>query len=141
MAVEIKKDHDVLTLLASTTSAVNGNGDSVRLAGMVNAMAFTLDLTAAATAVGDLLDVYVQTMIDGTNWLDVARFTRCLGNGGALRYTTKLTADLVLAEFETGTGLAAAAIRDLLGDQWRIRWAITDTGAASFTFSVVACPM
>lgn len=110
---------------------------------MVNAMAFVLDLTAAATEVGDLLDVYVQTKVDGANWLDVGHFTQCLGNGGAKRYVTKLTAQLATAEFENATALAAAAVRNLLGDEWRVRWAITDAGDdnASFTFSVAACPM
>jgi len=85
----------------------------------------------------------VQTKIDGTNWLDVAHFTQCLGNGGALRYVTKVIASVATAEFENGAALGAAAVRNLLGDEWRVRWTHTDAGVdnGSFTFSVVACPM
>lgn len=143
MAVVVKPDHDFVTLLASTVETATDNGTSVRLASMPNAMAFTLDLTAAATDVGDTLDVYVQTMADGTNWVDVVHFTQCLGNGGALTYIAKIVADVTTAEFEDGAPLGAPAVRNVLGDEWRVRWAIVDAGVAnaSFTFSVVACPM
>lgn len=144
MALQPKKDHDVVTLLASGARTATSTGTTaVRLPGMVNGLGFVLDVTAAATEVGDLLDVYIQTKLDGTNWVDVQRFTQVLGNGGALRYVAKITAGAAMTEFENGTGLGAAAIRNLLGDEWRTRYVVTDAGAAnaSFTFSVTACPM
>jgi len=141
--MDAKKVHDVVELSASAAKTVTGNGSSVRLPGMVNGFAFVLDLTAAATDVGDLLDVYVQTKIDGTNWLDVVHFTQCLGNGGTKRYVSKIVAGAACAEFENGSALGAAGKRDLLGDEWRARWTVVDAGTddASFTFSVTACPM
>jgi len=109
---------------------------------MVNAMAFTLDVTVDESTAADKLDVYVQTKLDGTNWTDVAHFTQHDGNAGAKRYLTKIIAQIAQAEFEVGSALGAAGVRNLLGDEWRVRWAITDDSqSASYTFSVAACPM
>ena len=126
-------------ILASAARTADGTGDAVVLDGF-EILLFQLDVTAAATAVDDTLDVYVQTLIDGTNWIDVVHFTQVLGNGGAKRYIAKISASLALTEFEVGTALGAAAVRNLIGSQWRARWAITDADDdnASFTFSVKA---
>lgn len=145
MALKVKQVHDVVTLLASSSTAagaVDTAGSAVRLPGMVNAMAFVLDVTAAATDAADTLDVKVETKIDGTNWLDVIHFTQCLGNGGAKRYIEKLVADVACAGFENATALGAGNTRDLLGDEYRASWVQVDADSdASFTFSVTAIPM
>lgn len=132
----------VKTLLASAARTVTSTGeDAVRLSDAPNGYVFICDLTATATDVGDLLDVFVQTKI-GDLWVDVVYFTRMGGTVGAKRYITKVTGDLATAEFEVGTGLVAANVRNLIGDQWRVRYVVTDANAnASFTFSVVAIPM
>lgn len=130
-----------ITLQASAAKTETGNGSAVSFPGLPhNGIIIEFDLTAAATDAGDTLDVYVQTIIDGTNWVDVAHFTQCLGNGGAKRYFAKILSSTAQAEFENGTALGAAAIRNLVGNEWRVRWAITDAGTAnaSFTFSVIA---
>jgi hypothetical protein len=133
------------TLLASTTTvagALNVNSDAVRLAGMVNAIAFVLDVSAAATDAADTLDVKVQTKLDGTNWVDVIHFTQCVGNGGAKRYFEKLVADVACAGFENAAALGAGNTRDLLGDEWRVNYVQVDADSdASFSFSVIAIPM
>jgi hypothetical protein len=108
---------------------------------MVNAFAFVLDVTAAATAAGDHLDVYVQTKLDGTNWVDVVHFTQLDGNGGTKRYFEKVVAGPAFAGFENGTALGEGEVRDLAGNPWRVRYVVTDVDDPSFTFSVVACPM
>ena len=144
MATQVKKVYDAVTLLASAARTATSTGTTaVRLPKGMQGVAFVLDVTAAATAVGDLLDVYVQTKLDGTNWVDVQRFTQVLGDGGAKRYYAKLNAGAAMTEFENATGLGEHSIRDLIGDDWRTRYVITDAGAddASFTFSVVACSM
>ena len=143
MALETKRDHDALALLASAArTAATGEGDSTRLAYQVNGFAFTLDVTVDESTAADKLNVYVQTKLDGTNWTDVVHFTEHLGNAGAKRYITKIVAQIAQAEFEVGTPLGAAGIRNLFGDEWRVRWAITNgSQSASFTFSVTACPM
>ena len=132
------------SLHASGAETATGTGTvTAYLPGGVNGVVVTLDVTAAATEVGDLLDVYVQTKADGTNWLDVCHFTQVLGNGGAKRYVDKIHATGAVTAFETGSALGAAAQRDIMGKQWRCRWTVTDAGAdnASWTFSVYAQPM
>jgi hypothetical protein len=127
-------------LQASTTQTVTGAGTAVAGLGEFTQLLLELDVTAAAAAVGDTLDVFLQTTIDGTNWVDIAHFTQVLGNGGAKRYFAKILATGALTEFENGAALAAAAQRAICGDQYRVRWAIVDGGAhgQSFTFSVTA---
>lgn len=122
-------------LLASAARTADGTGDAAVLDGF-EVLLFQLDVTAAANAAGDKLNVYVQTTIDGTNWIDALHFTEILGNGGAKRFIAKLSASLAMTEFETGTALGAAASRNLIGSRWRIRWAVTSADAPSFTFSV-----
>lgn len=146
LMLKVKRDHDAITLLASTTTAagaVDSQGAAVYLPGMVRAYGFVLDLTNAATDVGDTLDVKVQTKIDGTNWLDVVHFTQILGNGSnTLRFIEKCAARPAFAGFEVGTALTAGNVRDLLGDVWRVKYDQVDADTdASFTFSVTACPM
>lgn len=128
-----------IVLLSAGAQTETGTGSAVVAEGF-EVMEFQLNVTAAATAAGDTLDVYVQTTIDGTNWIDIVHFTQVLGDGGAKRYLSKVSASLALTEFEVGTALGAAAVRHLVGDQYRVRWAITDatTDDASFTFSVTA---
>jgi hypothetical protein len=127
-------------LLPSAARTVTGTGEAVLTMEGFSSLTFQLDLTSAATESGDTLDVFVQTPADGTNWIDIVHFTQALGNGGAKRFIAKIVADAALTEFEAGTALGAAASRAIFGDQYRVRWAITDSGTAnaSFTFSVVA---
>jgi len=142
--LQAKQDYDALSLIASAArTAATGSGSAVRLPGMMNAVVFILDVTAAATDAGDLLDVYVQTKADWINWVDVVHFTQCSGTGSTKRYFAKLIANGALTEFENASALGAASARHIIGDDWRVRWAITDVGGddASFTFSVWACPM
>jgi len=143
---------NVTTVRASAEVLADGTGDAVRLWTMVNGITFTLDVTAAEEDAQDLLDVYVQTKLDGTNWTDVLRFTQVLGNGGAVRHIGKVTAQLATTMFANGTTLAAGAVRNMLGDEWRVRWDVTEAGPPgdtsgsgvgllAFTFSVTACPL
>lgn len=128
-----------IVLQASAAKTATGTGTAVTGLGEWRVLILQLDVTAAATDAGDTLDVYVQTTIDGTNWVDVYHFTQVLGNGGAKRYYGKLIWDAALTEFENAAALAAAGGRAIVGDQYRVRWAITDADAdCSFTFSVTA---
>jgi hypothetical protein len=118
----------------------NGQSSPIRLPA-APAVGFVLDVTAAGSAADDLLDVFVQTKI-GDNWFDVVHFTQVLGNGGAKRYVAKVVGALATAEYEVGSALAAAAVRNLLGDEWAARWVVTNgAGTHSFTFSVTAVPL
>lgn len=127
---------------ARTATDADGTTASGTLPGVGDAstIEFELDVTVAATAVDDTLDVFIQTTIDGTNWIDVVSFTQVLGNGGAKRYVAKITKSEPQAMFEASAALAAGSVRNILGKRYRARWAITDAGAddASFTFSITA---
>ncbi len=135
---------DAVALQASGAETDTGTGTVTGvLPGGVNGVILTLDVTVAATAVGDTLNVFVQTKTDGTNWVDVCHFTEVVGDGGAKQYVDKIHAHGAVTMFETGAALSASAQRDLIGSAWRCRWVVVDadTDDASFTFSVVAVPM
>ena len=130
-----------VVLLASGARTETGTGNAVEGLGEFKTLFCELDVTAAATISGDTLDVFVQTSVDGTNWVDVMHFTQILGNGGAKRYFAKIIHDAALTEFENGAALGAAAARAIIGGKYRVRWDVADTGTAgdaSFTFSVTA---
>jgi hypothetical protein len=132
-------------LIAPTTTVAGaiaaGTGSAVSILGQPRAMAFVLDVTAAATDVGDTLDVKVQCRLDGTNWVDVCSFTQVLGNGGAKRHIGKINADIAQAML-ADAALAAGSVRNLQGEVYRVAYAQVDAdNNASFTFSVTACPM
>ena len=132
------------TLLASgARTATSAGTDAVFLPDAPNGVTFVLDVTAAATEVDDTLDVFIQTQIDGTNWVDVVSFTQVLGNGGAKRHIGKIANATAMTMFENGTALSAGNVRNIIGDQWRARYVVTDadTDNASFTFSITACVM
>lgn len=143
MALLPKNVPDATTLLASAARTATSTGEAaVRLPGMVNAFAFTLDVTVDESTAADLLDVYVQTKLDGSKWTDVVHFPQHAGNATAKRYIEKIVASPAFAGFEVGSALGAGAVRDLLGDDWRVRFTVVDdSSSASFTFSVAACPM
>lgn len=133
-----------VTLLASAAQTATNTGTTAVRLPDATAYAFVLDVTNAATDAGDTLDVFIQTKLDGTNWVDVVHFTQVLGNGSnTLRFISKITGDVATAEFNNATALGAAAVRNLIGDEWRVRFAVVDSGDANqtFTFSVTAIPM
>jgi hypothetical protein len=128
------------TILASTAVTATSTGTTaVYIPAIKSGLVAVLDVTAAGTLVGDTLDVYLQTEVN-SSWYDVIRFTQVLGNGGAKKFVHKIIGEAATVEYETGTGLAAAADRDLFGDSWRTRYVVTNGGGThAFTFSVVVC--
>lgn len=132
-----------IPLLGAAARTAMGAGEAVPLwleHGDARGVALVLDVTAAATASGDTLDVFVQTRPDGGNWMDVVAFTQVLGDGGAKRFVAKVASEQALSAFEAAATLSAGSVRHLLGRDWRVRWAISEADAASFTFSVTAVP-
>ena len=120
MALNTKRDHDAVQLIAASPSlategwSLEGEGDSHRLAYQVNAFVFVLDVTATASVAGDWLLVYIQTKLDGTNWTDVT-------SGAFTQATTTTIERITVATFD--------------GAFVRIAWTITG-GTPSFTFNV-----
>jgi len=122
---------------ASATEAVTINAPN-----LYDSAVFLLSVTAAATDVGDTLDVYLQHSPDGgTTWDDFAHFTQVLGNGGVKKFLASW-AHWVTAESEmkapADAGLAAGVLQGPVSSTWRVKWVIVDAGTddASFTFSV-----
>ena len=139
---KVKDASDATTLAASALRSVTENGSAVRLPDAMQGLVCVLDVTVDESTAADTLDVFIQTKVDGTNWVDVIHFTQHVGNATAKRYIAKIAAATAQAEFENGTALGAAAVRHLFGDEWRARWVIVDdSAAAAFTFSVIVCPM
>ncbi len=107
-------------------------------------MMVQLDVTAAATDVGDTLDVYVDMSIDGgTKWNNIAHFTQVLGNGGAKTFVAVIKNDNpgATAVFATTSDAAAGATRQIgFGDRIRLREVCVDAGTqnVSFTYSIKA---
>lgn len=138
----VKKASERVTIASSAARTVTGNtGATGERMALSEAFGFALDVTVGESTANDTLDVFVQTKVDD-NWLDVVHFTQHVGNAGAKRYYSKVTPALATAEFEAGTALSAAAVRNFAGLEWRSRWEITDnSNSASFTFSVTGAPM
>ncbi len=118
----------------------SGDGYVSGLADLV-AVEFELDVTAAATAAADTLDVVIQTRVDNNNWVDVVHFTQVLGNGGTKRYFAKIIATIAETMFENATALAAGSVRNILGYEYLAKWTVVNNTAPSFTFSVHINPI
>lgn len=124
-------------LLPSATREASGTGDEYLADGGWRRLWLALDVDSAADDALDALDVFVQTTIDGTNWIDIAHFSQVAGNDSPSTRVLKVSMLDALTEFEASASLAAGNVRSIFGAQYRARWEITDnTGNASFTFSV-----
>lgn len=129
------------TILASAARIAAGT-QAFSLPEDVKAAIIQLDVTAAATEVDDILAMWVQGTVDGTNYYDIGRFADVLGNGGAKRFLMNLQR-VSLAESDivtpTDASMAAGTVNyGVLPSDLRLKWTVTDAGAdnASFTFAV-----
>lgn len=131
-----------VTLASVTTAAgaVSTSATAYTIQQPFTLAQFTLNVTAAATDVGDTLDVYLDTTFDGgTNWINIIHFTQLLGNGGAKEETSAInpSGNVATAPINTAADAAAGAIRHLLGDQVRVRYVQVDGDSdGTFTFTV-----
>ncbi len=130
-------------LFASTArTAASGNSSEFRFSATPGGLYAVLDVTVDASTSADKLDVFVQTKIDGANWLDVMHFTQHDGDAGAKRYIAKIQRDAAEADVEVLAALAESTVRNIVGTDLRARFAITDDSAsASFTFSLTVRPL
>lgn len=140
----------MLTLVPSSARTTSGNSGilqvSLRL-DRLSAGAFVLDVSAAAAAAGDTLDVYVQSVINGDQgspwWDDFIHFTQVLGNGGAKRIHALWLRDYAPAT-QLGAvqdaAMAAGVLNGPIGDSIRVKWVIGGA-TPSFTFSLGVNPV
>lgn len=129
-------DMPIMTLFSGTLTVTSTGAPGVALPPPYNGIEFVMSLTAAATDAVDTLDAYVQALI-GSVWIDIAHFTQAVGNGGTKRFVCRISPDVDQPFFNNATALAAGQVRNIFGDQYRVRADITDANAnASFSFSV-----
>jgi hypothetical protein len=99
-----------------------------------------LNVLEAATAVGDTLDVYIDTSPDGGNtWINIGHFAQILGNGGAKKQVMALKSDNpgATAVADVTSDAAAGATRQFgIGDRLRYRGVCSTSGV--FTYAVTA---
>jgi hypothetical protein len=100
---------------------------------------FLVDLTAAASVVGDTLDVLIDALApDGLTWLNAIHFPQMLGNGGAKKFFGVLDpTNPGAVTFDVSADAAVGVVRPgVFGSQFRGRYTITGAAAQSFTFSL-----
>ena len=134
---------DHVTLLPSTAVSGAGTvtGSAYSVPGCRSAVAFSLDVTAAATGGTDTLDVTVQGQVSGT-WIDVCHFTQVAGSDSVPEtYTAKIAGGAAEAIYKSSTSLSAGSVKNILCDYYRVKYTTVDAGGAAFTFSVTAQPM
>jgi hypothetical protein len=141
-----KRQSDTVTALTHGTvadGATTGYGTAFKLPRAIFAAAVVLDCDTQGTDSVDKLDVYLQTKLDGSAWVDAYHFTQIDGNAGAAKYYVgKIETATSVTEFETGAALAEATGRDLFGDEWRVKYVVTDAdGDSTWSFGVYVCPM
>lgn len=135
----------IATLRASAAQAAAGTvtGTAVVLDQKFNELVAQLTVSAAATDVGDTLDVYIDTSFDGgTTYVNLGHFTQVLGNGGAKTFVLAIKNDNpgATAVYDVSADAAAGATRQIgFGDHLRYRGVMVDGNAnGSFTYEVKA---
>ena len=131
------------TLVASRTETASGTASvGVRSPADLDVSTFLLSVTAAATEVGDKLNVYMQSSPDGgTTYDDFLHFTEVLGNGGVVKHIAivnfRVTPTSSL-HTPNDAGLSVGVNQGPVSNLWRAKWVVVDasTDNASFTFSI-----
>lgn len=133
---------ELLELAAAAARTASADGQSHFVPPSTKRITIELDVTDAATEVGDLLDVYVDLSLDGESWSNAVHFPQVLGNGGDKRYYAVLDATTPgTSTVDATSNAAAGAVRPALTGRFiRARHTVVDAGTdnASFTFSVKA---
>lgn len=105
---------------------------------------FEYSLTAAATEVGDTLDVYIDTSFDlGTTWINIVHFAQSTGTSEPDRAVAIVSpgGSAMTAPVDVAADAAAGAVRHFLGDRVRVRYTMVQAATndnESFTFLVNA---
>lgn len=123
--------------LVSQTVVASGNSGAIsdRQFGQANTAVFELAVTGPGTAVGDTLDVYVQSSPDGAVWDDFVHFTQVLGNGGSKTFLAEWTRAVSAATAQAAPvdgGLAVGVKQGPVSSVWRVKWIVVSSSAPSF---------
>lgn len=135
------------TLLIPAQTAVVSSGTALVTidTSRIEEATFQLEVTAAATAAGDTLDVFIQHSMNGTTWDDFVHFTQVKGNDAMpKRFNAQWSGIVVptnaLRPEADGT-LAVGVAQGLGGSDWRVKWTVASSSAPSFTFNVRMRPL
>jgi hypothetical protein len=104
---------------------------------------FVLDIDDVPTATGAVCDVYVDTSIDGSNWLTIVHFPQlstATKHEGAQFYEQVWGAAAAAGFTSTAAAPAAGNVNAILGRVYRCRYTRSPgaTVTTSFTFAVHA---
>lgn len=130
-----------MVLFPSTAVTASGTGSNLAATDLMWCE-FLLNVTSAAAAAGDTLDVYIQASCDnGTTWDDFIHFTQVLGNGGAKKELFRWQGMIAPTTANAAPADAALAVgikQGPHGSVWRVKYVVVDGGAhgQAFTFSV-----
>lgn len=142
-----------MELLAAAARTASGTSTAVQiqppLAKWLAGAALHLNVTAAATEVGDTLDVYVQHSLDGgTTFTDFVHFTQVVGNATEpidhFAHWVALMTPTAAMHTTEDAALAVGVKQGPIGSVWRVKWVVaaaTTTGNESFTFGVYVTPI
>lgn len=143
---EISDNNKQIVLLPSRVVTTSGSLiTSFPFLTQATGMTLFLDVTAAATAAGDTLNLYLQRNVARSSatavWHDMVSFTQILGNGGAKQFVANVTpADITtgLGPVQDGALAAGTVSGGPLTNQIRVKWVIASASAPSFTLSLTA---
>lgn len=128
------------TLATGTAQAASGTTLVTVPADAIGAT-IQLDVTSAAAAAGDTLNVYIQGTTDSVNYNDFISFTQVLGNGGTKRFTAHWSAlatpTTPLALNTDGSQTVSTVTQGPVAKPWRVKWVIAGSTPV-FTFTVTA---
>jgi hypothetical protein len=132
-----------IQLLPSTHITATGNmTGQVEIPYPPNALAYVMKMSARAGGLTDTCDVYVQGLLFGSDWVDLARFTQITGTGAIITAVQKCTLTLTQAAFALpSVGLSNAETRNLVAPSYRVRWVVTAAPGFSVDLEVWGCPM
>lgn len=142
-----------MEILAPTARTASGTSNAVALSAPLNrwlsGAAFHLSVSAAATEVGDLLDVFLQHSVDGgTTYTDFVRFTQVVGNDSVPKnfyaHWVGLMTPTTAQHAAQDGAMTAGVNQGPIGDIIRVKWVVTaatTTGNESFTFGVYGTPI
>lgn len=104
---------------------------------------FEYDLTAATTEAGDTLDVFIDTRLYGTRWINIVHFAQSTGTSEPDRFVAIVNPDssVMTAPVDVAADASAGAVRHILGDAVRVRYTMVEAATNDnelFTFGVNA---
>lgn len=127
----------MMTQLCSTavTSAVTQSIQTA-VTGFGAPQALTIQARFAPVSGGTSCDAWVQTTVDGTNWIDIAQFSFTTSAAQKIVNVSGMTAVTTPTSVTDGTLTANTVQQGVLGDQYRVKVTSVGTFAAGTTLTV-----